>query len=468
MFSVKKKILFVTPYRTKDPYDYVEQYNTNKVFRFGFKRYISFGLRFIKQNIPDIDILEYPTMNLYKEKLKEGWDVIGFSFFMFETPKALEMVRMAREAGVREIWGGHYGALTPDIQHNFDRIFKGYAEQELGEELGIEVGDIIHPPLIMNMSWAPKINVLKYAFPVGILFTSRGCMYHCTFCQTPSFVDGNQVPISLESLERVVKYYAEYGIREIFIFDESFGSLRKHSDAVTKMLSKYNLSWSVMIRTDILNVNLDKWYKRGLGGAFLGVESLNQDSLKDINKKSKTELTYKVGDSLKSKLRRTICFYIIGFENDTVESVKQDIMKLRKLKYDFYQICVLTPLPTTPLWDEIETKYGIFDKDYSNFDASHLVWNHPHINREEMERLKTWSLKKSYRRGWFFSETIKFFKRFFSDFGQTDSPLSLFKLFQKGRKLEIQHREFKAPLNMFEVYHPQKERKEESLILQKT
>ncbi len=461
-----KKILFTTPYRIKDPYDYVGQYNTNTIFRFGFKRYISFGLRFIKQNIPDIDILEYPTLELYKEKLKEGWDVVGFSFFMFETPKALEMVKMAREAGVKEIWGGHYGALTPDIQHNFDRIFKGYAEHEIGDELGIDVGEIIHPPLVMLMSWAPKINITKYSYPVGILFTSRGCMHHCTFCQTPSFVNGNQVPIPLSSIERVVKYYADNGIKELFIFDESFGSLRKHSDEVTKMLSKYNLKWSVMIRTDILNVNLNKWYQRGLGGAFLGVESLNQDSLKDINKRNKTELTYKVANSLRNRLRRTICFYIIGFENDTVDSVKRDILELHKLKFDFYQICILTPLPTTPLWDEIDTKYGIFEKDYSNFDANHLVWNHPNIPRKEMQELLTWSLKHAYRKGWFLSETKKFYKRFFSDFGHTESPISLYKLFKKGRQLEILHNQFKAPLDMFEVYHPRKERKEETPVLQ--
>ncbi len=467
-FRMKKKILFVTPYRIKGPYDYVAQYNTNSIFRFGFKRYISFGLRFIKQNIPDIEILEYPTLDLYKEKLKEGWDVVGFSFFMFETPRALEMVKMARESGVGEIWGGHYGSLTPDIQNNFDRIFKGYSEYELGEEFGIDVGDIIHPPLVMSLSWAPRINILKYAFPVGILFTSRGCMHHCTFCQTPSFVEGSQVPISLESIEMVVKYYSDYGIKELFIFDESFGALRKHTDAVTNMLSKYNLKWSVMVRTDILNVNLDRWYKRGLGGALLGIESLNQASLKDINKRSKTELTYKVGGSLTSNLRRTICFYIIGFENDTVESVKKDIMELKKLEFDIYQICVLTPLPTTPLWDEIDSKFGIFEKDYSNFDASHLVWNHPHINREEMEDLKNWSLKNVYRKGWFWSETLKFYKRFLSDFRHSDSLLSLFKLFRKGRQLEIQHMDFRAPLNMFEIYHPRKVSKEETPVLQST
>lgn len=466
MFRMEKKILFVTPYRLEDPYDYVGQYNPSKYFRFGFKKYLSFGLRFIKQNIPDIEILEYPTLELYKETLKKGWDVIGLSFFMFETPKALEMAKMAREAGVKEIWGGHYGALTPDIQHHFDRIFKGYAEYELGEELGIEVGDIIHPPLVMLMSWAPRINITGYSYPVGILFTSRGCMHHCTFCQTPSFVNGNQVPISLESIERVVRYYVDHGIKELFILDESFGSLRKHSDEVTKILAKYKLKWSVMIRTDILNANLSKWYPRGFGGAFLGVESLNQANLKDINKRSKVDLTYKVGNDLRNNLRRTICYYIIGFENDTVESVKKDILELKSLNLDFYQVCVLTPLPTTPLWDEIDKTYGIFDKDYSHFDAHHLVWNHPNISLEEMTKLIAWSHKHVYRRGWFFRMTPVFFTSFAKDFGYANTPKLLYNLFKKGKRLESLHKQFKAPLDMFEVYHPRTKKKEKAPTLQ--
>jgi len=97
----------------------------SRYFKFCWPRIQSYGLRFLKQNIPEIEILEYPTWEQYVKKLREGWDVVGFSFYLSDTPEVLEMVEYARSAGIEEIWCGNYGALTPEIQDRFDKIFIG-------------------------------------------------------------------------------------------------------------------------------------------------------------------------------------------------------------------------------------------------------------------------------------------------------------------------------------------------------
>ena len=83
-------------------------------------------------------------------------------------------------------------------------------------------------------------------------------------------------------------------------------------------------------------------------------------------------------------------------KNDTRESLKEDIPQLAALKLDITQICVLTPLPQTPLYNEIVEKYGIWDHDYHHYDGKHLVWNHPHIKPEEIEGILDWSFKQVY------------------------------------------------------------------------
>ena len=73
------KVLFTTVYKNDpEPYDYIGSNARSKWFRFYWPRLQSFGLRFLKQNIPEIEILEYPTFEEYKKKLAEGWDVVGF------------------------------------------------------------------------------------------------------------------------------------------------------------------------------------------------------------------------------------------------------------------------------------------------------------------------------------------------------------------------------------------------------
>ncbi|MDD4446327.1 MAG: hypothetical protein PHN61_01470, partial [Methanothrix sp.] len=68
--------------------------------------------------------------------------------------------------------------------------------------------------------------------------------------------------------------------------------------------------------------------------------------------------------------------------------------KLAALKLDITQICVITPLPQTPMWTEIVEKFGIWDQDYHHYDGKHMVWNHPQIKPEEFPKILDWSFKQ--------------------------------------------------------------------------
>jgi hypothetical protein len=116
------KVLFTTVYRNeREPYDYIGANSRSRWFRFRWPRNRSFGLRFIKQNIPEIEIPEFPTFDEYKRRLEEGWDAVGLSFYLSETEEAMKMAEAARASGVvDEVWAGNYGAMTPEIRDEFD------------------------------------------------------------------------------------------------------------------------------------------------------------------------------------------------------------------------------------------------------------------------------------------------------------------------------------------------------------
>jgi radical SAM superfamily enzyme YgiQ (UPF0313 family) len=390
------KVLFTTVYRNgPEPYDYIES-NTRSWFRFHWPRIQSFGLRFLKQNIPELEILEFPTWDEYLARLEEGWDVVGLSFYLSETHEALEMAEAARSrAG--EVWAGNYGALTPEVQSHFDRVFVGYAEHQVASHFGRTIKDVVHPPLIeyLNAPFGIKLNIY------GILFTTRGCPVGCRFCQTPVFCSRPHA-ISIESLERVVAYYKEHGISVVLIEDENFGCDRRHADQVVELLDKYEMVWGCMARADYLNKKIDEWVEmrlrsgrnvKGFAGAAIGIENLHQERLDEIKKREGTQEILETVQKLQRHGLGTVGYYMIGFEDDTAASLREDIKKVAALKLDITQICVLTPLPQTPLWDEIEERYGIFDRDYHHYDGKHLVWNHPKIKPEEMERVLDWSLR---------------------------------------------------------------------------
>ncbi len=353
----------------------------------------SFGLRFIKQNIPQIEILEYPSWKEYTKKVQEkDWDIIGFSFYLNEIHEILEMLDYARKQGIPQIWAGNYGALTEEIKSHFDKVFHSYSEQILSEMLKLPLPNqgIIHPPLIANTSFHGfKLNCQGY------LFTNRGCNNRCEFCQTPVFCPKpSKIPLS--SIDRVLKYYKKLGIKEIIILDESFGLYRKHAEQVIDLLDKYGFYWFPMVRADYLKQRIHDWSEKGLIGALTGIENLNQETLDALGKNETVNEIVSAVKQLKKLNMFAVGYYMIGFPEETVTSIKRDIKKVAKLKLDITQLCVITPLPGTPFWKKTKEKYGIIDSDWHHYNAKHLVWNHPNITPQQMREILLNAFKTVY------------------------------------------------------------------------
>jgi len=362
-----KKVLLTTSFirDTNDLFDWVGT-NIKWKFRFSRPRAISYALRFIKRNLPSIEILEYPTWEEFTTKLEEGWDIVGFSFYLNEVHEVIKMIKYTRNKDVKEIWGGNYGVLTDEVEKYFDKIFHGYAEYDIAEALGKKIDTIEHPPLINTIGFQ---NFKIYRF--GTLFTTRGCSHKCTFCQTPKF-NPKPTNIPLENIEKVLQYYKKVGIKMIGIYDENFGLKSKHSDAVVELLNKYDFFWACMARADYVAKNVDKWVNNG--GKFIatgvGIESFNSVSLDSANKKVNSEKLINSLKKIQSRGVGILGYYIIGFENETLPAIKADLKQLAKFNIDVTQLTILTPLPKTDLWYEIDEKYGIFEKDFHKFDKS--------------------------------------------------------------------------------------------------
>lgn len=350
------------------------------------------GLSFLGANLPGVEILEYPTWEAFERALAEPPEVLGISFYINETELAVRMARHARERGVRQVWAGNYGAYSPQVEPHFDRVFSGWGEAQAAIALGREPtppDQLVHPPIFGG--WGS--NLLPGLTLHGFLFTSRGCPCTCNFCQTPDFY-GRAVPVPLAAIDRVLWEYRRLGVATINVLDENFGIFPAHSREVMRLLQGYGFRWSPLCRVDLLLKHFEEWTEHGLYGAHIGIESLNTASLDGASKKIDSRKSVEL---LRLMSRRNLlvhAFYIIGFEEDTADSVRRDIVELAELDVDLAQIQILTPYPRTPLRDLVEEKYGIFDHNLSLYNSRNLVWNHPAIEPEEMRELQVWANRK--------------------------------------------------------------------------
>lgn len=345
------------------------------------------GLAFLAANVPGVEILEYPTWDEFTDAMREPPDILGISFYINETELALKMARYARECGVREIWGGNYGAYSPEVTAAFDRLITGWGEQQVAAALGRPSPDrLIHPPIYGAMG----TNLFPAVSLNGFLYTSRGCPYTCNYCQTPAFY-GKAAPVPLETIEPVLQHYRDNGVLTVNVLDENFGIFPTHTKQVIKLFAKYGIRWIPLCRVDLMLRYFDEWRDHGLFGAHLGVESLNQESLANAHKQLDQNKTVQLLDLCSRHNMIIQAFYIIGFETDTVASIRQDIGRLKELDVDIAQIQVVTPYPRTPLRTEIDKRYGLLSDNLSLYNSRNLVWRHPHIRPEEMREVQEWA-----------------------------------------------------------------------------
>lgn len=355
------------------------------------------GLSFLRANIPGLAILEYPTSSAFQAALRKPPEILGISFYVNETELALDMADYARRCGVKEVWAGNYGAYSPEVERFFDRIFTGWGEASVARALGLEPtapSELVHPALYGTLA----TNLSPLTTLHGFLYTSRGCPYSCNFCQTPDFY-GKATTIPLESIERVLQSYARRGVITVHLLDENFGIFPRHATEVIRLLKKYNLKWLPLARTDVMLKNFDEWQEHGLFGAHLGVESLNAHALVGADKRLGVSESRALLRKLSHNNMIVQVFYIIGFPEDTPDSIREDIDELAGLDVDIAQVQTLTPYPRTRLRASIEEEYGMLDYCLSRYNSRNLVWAHPHITPSAMRDLQEWANRRLFTSG---------------------------------------------------------------------
>jgi radical SAM superfamily enzyme YgiQ (UPF0313 family) len=348
----------------------------------------NYATEFIRANIPTVDILEYPSWEEYGDALKNKYDIVGISFWTYTSSQALKMARMARECGVREIWGGGHGVNTPGIQPHFDRIFSGYGEFELSELLyNRPLETPTHP--IMECQYDFFFNPIK----TGYLFSIRGCRMLCEFCSGPPYYK-RLVVTPMEEIERVLDIYLEREIKHISLVDETFLQNREHARKVLNAIHRRGMTFSATSRADIFIGNIKELRDMGMRSIYTGIESLNNLSLDSVKKGTNPNHFIRLFKELVENDSFGFATYMIGFEHDTIENVKENIEKLKAIEGLFaVQFWIVTPFPGSVFYDRLDKEGLIVNKNWEDYDAVHLIWKHPRLSPEETLDLMKYAVR---------------------------------------------------------------------------
>jgi hypothetical protein len=230
----------------------------------------------------------------------------------------------------------------------------------------------------------------------------RGCPFQCSFCTIINVQGRKSRHRNADDIEMVVRTNLAQGVHSFFITDDNFARNKNWEPIFDRLiqLRESGLNCTFIIQVDTLCHRIphfiDKAARAGVRRVFIGLENINPANLVSAKKKQNRIAEYR--DMLLA-WKKAGCFtyagYILGFPDDTPESIRRDIAIIqRELPLDMLEFFCLTPLPGSEDHQRL-LKNGVWmDPDMNKYDLEHVVTGHPRMSKEEWEGIyqEAWDL----------------------------------------------------------------------------
>src|SRR5579864_952830 len=337
-------------------------------------------------------------------------------------PHAMDIARRLRACGTQVCVGGFHVsgtlAMLPEMppelveaQHLGISLFAGEAEGRLEEVLRDAAKGMLKPLYnymddLPNLEGVPPpmlpaTRIKRTAGGISSFDAGRGCPFQCSFCTIINVQGRKSRYRSADDIEQLIRRNVAQGVNRFFITDDNFARNKdweKIFDRLIALREGEGMDIKFIIQVDTLchrNSNfISKAVRAGVARVFLGLESINPDSLAGAKKRQNkiTEYREMMLEWKRGKVT-TYAGYILGFPTDTIESIVRDIEIIkRELPIDLLEFFCLTPLPGSEDHKVLLQKGVALDPDLNKYDLEHVTTAHVKMSAAE------WS--RAYRLAW--------------------------------------------------------------------
>jgi len=332
-------------------------------------------------------------------------------------PRATDLARRLRAAGVLVCIGGFHvsGCLAmladmPDdlkaAQDMGVSLFAGEAEEGRLDEVLRDAAAGAMRPLYNFMDDLPALNgapppmlpaalVRRTGGRLSSFDAGRGCPFQCSFCTIINVQGRKSRYRTPDDVEGIIRANLAQGIDHFFITDDNLARNRNWEpifDRLIDMREREGLFFRFVIQVDTLCHRIpgfiEKAARAGVTRVFLGLESIDPESLVGAKKRQNRIAEYReMLLAWKAQRCFTYAGYILGFPNDTPETIVRDIRIIqRELPLDLLEFFCLTPLPGSEDHKRLHTAGTWMDPDMNKYDLEHVVTAHPRMSKAEWER----------------------------------------------------------------------------------
>ncbi|OGC11436.1 hypothetical protein A3K48_02860 [candidate division WOR-1 bacterium RIFOXYA12_FULL_52_29] len=350
---------------------------------------------------PDIEV-EIIDEHVDEINFDSGADLVGITCHTFSASRAYEIADLFRQRGTKVLLGGIHPTVLPDeAKEHADAVIVGEAEDAWSEIIGDLRKNELKPfyrPTFPDLKRLviPRIDLInldKYQriplskLPTIPLETSRGCPFSCDFCLVTSFYGCHQ---RTKPIENVIAEIKAIGAKYYFFCDVNIGADQQRAKALFTALIPLKIKWAGQFNVFAARhpEMLRLARRSGCYAAYLGIESINEASLRSVNKRinkvSEYEEQLKIFHDSGIPIHGS---FVFGLDEDDEATIDQTVEFVDRNQIDKVTYYFLFPIPGTAQYNRIKAE-GRMVHDKYWLDKTHpLLDVHYQPKKISRERL---------------------------------------------------------------------------------
>ena len=312
-------------------------------------------------------------------------DLVGITFMTALAPRAYQIAERFRARGIFVVGGGFHPTLCPaEASEHLDAVVVGDAEGawerlladfEAGQPRKLYAANAC--PRTELCTPIPRRDLLeptsKHYVTIHAVQTGRGCQHACRYCSVSAFHAQSYRQRALEDVIEELR-----GVPRDFIFvDDNIVRSPDYARALFRAMIPLRKRWVAQCAIEIADDPelLHLAHAAGCRGLFIGIETANQDNLVAMGKQFNDSGRYR------ERLRRIrrqgigiVAGMMVGFDHDGPAIFENCLRFLDRHGIDALQLNILTPLPGTPLFEDMRRAGRITGCRWQDYDFRHVVF----------------------------------------------------------------------------------------------
>ena len=367
------------------------------------------GLATLAAYLPDDASITLQDEHVETLDLNDEPDLVVIQVYITSAKRAYSVADHYRRKGAHVALGGlHVTSLPEEAARHADTIFLGPGEDTWPDFLrDYRAGrpGKVYKSAMRSLVGIPMIrrDLIKrhlYLVPNSIV-VSRGCPHTCDFCYKVAFFEGGKsfytqtVDDALAEIDRLP------GRHLYFLDDHLFGNPHFASALFDGMKGMKRLWQAAGTINSVLAPNLlEKAVASGLRSLFVGFETLNPKNLVEQNKYQNLNRDYKAAIRRLHDAGVMINgSFVFGMDDDDESVFERTVEWAIEQGIETATFHILTPYPSTALYQRMSSQGRITSDDWDLFDTRHVVYRPAKMTPEALEAGYWRAYKNFYRWG---------------------------------------------------------------------